>query len=157
MSATDLEPEDSPRPHRQKWEAELEEILAASDREPTAVDKARGKVASARYRAPAEARGIAGRLRVRGSTGLWIAIFLALVAGAFVVSHYAPAIGRVFAIAAVAMLVIVVVRGMLRPTGDGGMSKTWRGREIDPNPSEQSWRDRLFDRDRDDDPPVQNR
>src|SRR5688572_19163717 len=56
MSATDTDPNDSRQPTRAKWEIELEEILAASDREPSSVDKARGKVVAARYQAPEQVR-----------------------------------------------------------------------------------------------------
>jgi hypothetical protein len=151
MSATDTDPNDSPKPVRAKWEQELEDILAAADRESTSVDKARGKVIAARYQAPAQFRRTTSRLKTNLSTGVWLAIFLGLTIGAFAVRSFSPFWGRMMAVAAVVLLVVIVVRGLFSSRGDGG-PKVWRGREIDPgpeNPSEQSWRSRLFDSDRD--------
>lgn len=149
MSTTDLDPDDPPKPVRQKWETELEEILAASDRESTAAEKARGSVATARYRAPGEVRRLTDKMKGKWASGAWLLIFLALVVGAFALRHFSPFLGRTLAIAAVALLVIIVVRGVMRPTDNGESPRMWRGRDMGPqNPSEQSWRSRLFDRDR---------
>ncbi|CAN5781820.1 hypothetical protein BH23CHL4_BH23CHL4_11630 [soil metagenome] len=152
MSATDTDPSDSKKPVRAKWEQELEEILAASDRAATPVDKARGKVISARYQAPGQVMHTTTRIRSGMSTGIWLLVFLGLTVGAFAVRHFSPLLGRTMAVAAVVLLVIVVTKGLMASSrGDGG-PKMWRGREVDPgpkNPSEQSWRSRLFDQDRD--------
>jgi hypothetical protein len=152
MSATGTDPNDSPKPVRAKWEQELEDILAASNRESTSVDKARGKVIAARYQAPAQFRQTTSRLRSGMSTGVWIVIFLSLTIGAFALQGISPLLGRTLAVAAVVLLVVIVVKGLFSGSrGDGG-PKMWRGREIDSgpgNPSEQSWRSRLFDQDKD--------
>jgi len=152
MSATNTDPNDAPKPVRAKWEQELEEILAASDREATPVDKARGKVVAARYQAPDQVRQTTTRIRSGMTTGAWLLVFLGLTVGAFAVRPFSPLLGRTMAVAAVVLLVVVVIRGLMSSSrGDGG-PKMWRGREIDPgspNPREQSWRSRLFDQDKD--------
>ncbi len=149
MNTTDIEPNDKQKPARAKWETELEEILAASDREPTPVEKARGKVVAARYQAPVQVRHTTNLMTSRMTRGAWLVVFLALVIGAYAIRHFSPFLGRTLAIAAVALLVVIVIRGMMKPSSVGGPSQMWRGRKIGPeNPSEQSWRSRLFDRDK---------
>lgn len=138
MNATESNPGGGPEPARAKWEQELEQILAAADREPTSIDKARGKVLSARYQAPAQVRHTRQQLGTRLTTTVWVGIFLALVLGAWLLGHFSPLLGRVSAIAAVGLLVALVLRGLFRPARkDSG----------DDNPSAQSWKNRLFDRD----------
>jgi hypothetical protein len=151
MSATDTDPNDSPKPVRAKWEQELEDILAAADREATSVDKARGKVIAARYQAPEQIRQTTYRIRSGMSTGIWILIFLGLTVGAFALRSFSPFLGRMLAVAAVVLLVLIVVRGLMSSSRGDGEPKKWRGREIDPGPGnsgEQSWRSRLFDNDK---------
>lgn len=152
MSAANTDPNEPPKPVRAKWEHELEEILAASDRDPTPVDKARGKVVAARYHAPDQVRKSTSRLRSGMSTGVWIIIFLGLTIGSFAIGKFSPLLGRTLALTAVVLLVVVVIKGLTSSSRGGDGPKMWRGREIDPgpgNPSEQSWRSRLFDQDRD--------
>jgi hypothetical protein len=131
MSTTDLEPDDTPRPTRQLWETELEEILAASDRDSTTVEKARSKVTSARVQAPAKVSSVTGRLRLGWSSGAWMLIFLGLVVGTFAVRHFSPLLGRIFALAAIVLLIVIVARALFRPSSSGvPPSQLWRGRDM---------------------------
>ncbi len=149
MTTLDLEPDDTPKPARQKWEEELEEILAASDRDPTAVDKARSKVAAARYQTPQKARSLRNRLSVRWSSGMWLVIFVGLVVLTFAVRHVSPLLGRMLAIAAVVLLIVIIGRSLMRPAAvQEDPSKMWRGRNMAGDIEQRSWFSRLFDRDK---------
>ena len=131
MSTLDLEPDDSPRPARQLWETELEEILAASDRDPTTVEKARSKVVSARYQTPDKAGSLFDRLRAKWSSGMWMLVFLGLVILTFAVRHYSPLLGRVFAIAAIVLLLVIIGKALFRPSAAAEPpSQMWRGRDM---------------------------
>ncbi len=131
MSTLDFDPDDSPRPTRPLWETELEEILSASDREPSSVEKARSKVTSARYQAPARANSAATSLRSRWSSGMWLLIFLGLVVLTFAVRHFSPLLGRMLALAALIMLVVIIGKALFRPSASStSPSQMWRGRDM---------------------------
>jgi hypothetical protein len=148
MAVIDPPPENESPKSRQRWEEQLEEILAAADREPSSFDKARGRVVAARYQTPGRARGTFDALRGRVSTGTLFVVFLGLVIGAYALGHVWALLGRAVAIAAVVLLILMIGRALFRPSRDPGDAKMWRGRPLDlDGPSDRSWRSRLTDRD----------
>lgn len=137
-------PDGSKRP---RWETEIEEILAASDRESTPVEKARGKVTSVRYQAPETVRHRTSALRGGVPRGFWILLFFGLTVGAFGVRYFSPLLGRAMALAAVLILIGVVINALMKPSSTPGGEKLWRGRPVETfGPPEKSWKDRLFER-----------
>lgn len=148
MSTLDYEPDDTPRPTRPLWEAELEEILAASDRESTPVEKARSRVTSARYRAPVKATSVASRFRTRWTSGMWLLLFLGLVVLTFAVRHFSPFLGRMLALAALVMLIVIIGKALFRPSSSStSESQMWRGRDMSlPARGDESRLSRWFGR-----------
>ena len=145
MSTLDLDPDDNPSPQRQRWQDELEEILAASDRESTPVEKMRGKVTSARYQTPGKTRRAIDSIRESWSAGMWIILFVGLLLLVFVVQHFSPLFGRILALVAVAWLIAIVLRGFRRGSGSGP-SQMWRGRDMSLDSRKPSWSERFFGR-----------
>ncbi|MGE3799257.1 MAG: hypothetical protein AB7G88_15625 [Thermomicrobiales bacterium] len=147
MSTIDFEPDNHKKSARQLWETELEEILAASDREATPIEKARSKVVTARYQTPAKAESVASRLRGKWSSGMWMLVFLGLVALTFALRHYSPLLGRFFALAAIVLLIVILGRALFR-TGSPKVppSQMWRGRDMSIGDQQKSWKSPVFGR-----------
>lgn len=148
MSTLDFDPDDEPAPPRQRWQDELEEILATADRESTATEKVRGHVVTARYQAPAKGRSLVTRLRANWSGGMWLLLFLGLLLLTFVVQHYWPFVGRILALITVGFLVALIVKGIRRQGSEPNASQMWRGRDMSLPREEKPWYSRLFGRKR---------
>lgn len=131
---------DSSRP-RSRLEDEVLEILTRVDGPPSNVVKFKTRVRRGRHGLVDRLRQQVGRVRITGLTLLIATMALAILAA--IVDGSSPLLGRLLALASIATLIWLFVRGFRGP--DRSSSKTWRGRDIDFSPSSRpDWFSRRF-------------
>jgi hypothetical protein len=128
------EPQNTPTPEQgstvPKWVSEVEEILAHTDRDSTAIERARATATATRYRAPLRARVLLYKVRNRIGNGLWIGLFVLLVVLSWIVARQSPLVGRLLALATIVLIILVIARSLTRSRGRAGPSRKWRGRDL---------------------------
>ena len=80
-----------------RWQAEVEEILEQSDRDPTSFEKARAAALATRYKAPDRARAATERASTRVGDGIWLIAAIALGVAAWIAGIHWPLAGRILA------------------------------------------------------------
>lgn len=135
--------DDGPTPPRSRLEDEVIEILDRADQPISFRDHVRRSAQRRRRERVAEATGSIPDLASAGpGTFLISCIVLALLAT--FIRDTSPALSALVALGSVACLVMVAVR---RRGGAGGSGpKTWRGRDLDPDPEPPAWVESLRDR-----------
>lgn len=137
---------------RSRLDREVDEILSQATRDaplpPTPI--------SSRRRKPAQGPTLGDRIRVAASTLLDVLLTVPLItAVAFgivcaVVAPYSRLLAMLFAVLAVAVLIVPYVQQARRSSLPGGDPKMWRGRIMDPLPpsrriGERSAADKISD------------
>ncbi len=150
---TDQAPK-QPKDQVPRWQAEVEEILEQSDRDPTSFEKARAAAISTRYKAPDRAKQATNRASSRLGDGVWLVAAVSLGVIAWIAGLHWPLAGRVLAILSILLFVGFFVNAILRSRKGNQPAKLWRGQPIDPSDSPPSWRMGGRSNHDDDEPPL---
>lgn len=151
---TDQAPQ-QPKDQVPRWQAEVEEILERSDRDPTSFEKARAAAIATRYKAPDRAKQATGRASSRLGDGIWLVAAVSIGVIAWVAGLHWPLAGRVLAIASLLLFIGFFVNAIVRSRKRNQPPKLWRGQPLDPNDSPPTWRSGGRRRgDDDDEPPL---
>lgn len=145
----------TPNENVPRWQAEVEEILEQSDRDPTSFEKARAAALATRYKAPDRARAATERASTRVGDGIWLIAAIALGVAAWIAGIHWPLAGRILAVASILLFVGFFVNALRRSRNRNDEPKLWRGRDLGPDDGPPSWRiGGRRSRDDDDDPPL---
>lgn len=147
-----------PKPPKEpvpRWQAEVEEILDRSDRDPTSFEKARAAAIATRYKAPDRAKVATERASTRLGDGIWLVAAVMMGVVAWIAGIHWPLAGRVLAIASILLFVGFFVNAIVRSRRRNESPKLWRGQDLTPGDSPPTWRvGGRSSRDDDDGPPL---
>lgn len=113
------------RPSR--LEAELEDILAKTDRTPSPIIQIKAHARRKRYAWLTRLRSRRPTFAATGLNLLLLTIGLAVLA--VVVAQASPILGKFLAYASIGVLIWLLGRSLVRPRGKGS-AKRWRGRDL---------------------------
>lgn len=138
-----------------RWQAEVEEILDQSDRDPTSYEKARAAAIATRYKAPDKAKLATERASTRLGDGIWLVAAIVLGISAWIAGLHWPLAGRLLAIASILLFVGFFVNAIIRSRRRNEKPKLWRGKDLSSGDGPPTWRPGgRIRRDDDDDPPL---